>query len=72
MLFLALKDNGKIVIDCQEGIDPNMRVADLFRDGPMILKIKKVKGKNNILVGIDAPQELRVLRGEQITSCDSA
>ena len=71
MLFLVLKDNGKIVIDCQDGVDPNMRVADLFRDGPMILKIRKVKGRNNIQVGIDAPQELRVLRGELVSTSDA-
>lgn len=39
-------------------------VADLFRDGPICIKILEVHGVGKrVQVGVDAPLELRVLRG---------
>ena len=43
-------------------------VADLFRDGPIIIQAKKAKGKNRLQVGVEAPQGLRVMRGDLIKS----
>ena len=33
MLNLALKNHEEIIIDPREGLDPDIRVSDLFREG---------------------------------------
>jgi hypothetical protein len=65
MLNLILNNRGKLIIKPRDGLDPTMTAADLFRDGPIIFQIFEVRGlAKKVQVGIEAPQELRVLRGE--------
>ena len=69
MLYLALKHRETIIIDPKEGLDPTMTVAELFKDGPICIEISKVHemGKK-VLLGVQAPLELRVLRHELIAA----
>jgi sRNA-binding carbon storage regulator CsrA len=66
MLNLVQKEGGTIIIDHMEGLDPTMTVVDLFREGPITIQARKAKGRGKIQVEIDAPQGLRVMRGELV------
>lgn len=69
MLNLVLNNSGKLIIEPRESLDPTMKVADLFRDGLIFLQLFEVKGlAKKVQIGVEAPQELRVLRGELSTA----
>lgn len=63
MLSITRKDQEALVIFPGEGLDPNMKVADLFRDGPIRIGIRRTDG-NKTRVDIDSPRVLTVLREE--------
>lgn len=48
MLHLVLEERGELHIDPQEGLDPAMMVADLFRDGPIHIRVFKVREENRV------------------------
>ena len=63
MLTLTRKPNQGFIIDLDSEANPNMTVAELFRDGPIDVVIQAAVGQK-ISVGIDAPAELKILRDE--------
>lgn len=64
MLKLSRNDRDCIIIAPMEGLNPAMTIGELFRDGPITVT---VRGQRTMLL-IDAPDQLRILRGELITS----
>jgi sRNA-binding carbon storage regulator CsrA len=67
MLILTRADGEAITIEPESGVDPNMTIDELFRNGP--IRIRIFRRDQDVRVGIDAPQELLVLRDElNITS----
>jgi Global regulator protein family len=67
MLNLTLKFYEYLYIEPSEGLDPSMTVTDLFKDGPIKIQIIKTQREGKrVLIGIEAPQELRVLRDKLV------
>ena len=63
MLTLTRKENESLFIEPFEDIDPSMTVAELFADGGIEIYLDKVQGRK-IRIGIEAPKELNIARGE--------
>ncbi len=63
MLVLTRRAGESIQIYPSENIDPNMTVAELFRDGPFEFHIRKIN-PGQVRISIQAPRELTILRNE--------
>ena len=67
MLSLALKNGENVYIQLQNGIDPEMTVAALFHNGPIEVKVLKIRSdRRSIQLGLHAPQGLKIVRGERV------
>lgn len=63
MLTLTRRPGELLYIKPAEGLDPDLRVRDLFRDGPMVIAVHEITGQQ-IKVGIQASSSLSIVRGE--------
>jgi sRNA-binding carbon storage regulator CsrA len=66
MLVLTRKEDESLVIFPSEYIDPSLTVAELFSSGPIKITINKISGltQRHVQIGIDAPRDLVIVRGE--------
>jgi len=65
MLSLSRKENESLFIMPNLDVKPNMTVAELFKDGPIEVYVHDFR-KTQIKIGIQAPLELNIVRGEMI------
>ncbi len=63
MLVLTRRAGESIQIYPSENINPDMTVAELFRDGPFEFHIRKIN-PGQVRISIQAPRELTILRNE--------
>ncbi len=63
MLVLTRKSGQSILIELDEGVDPDTRAGDLFAEGPITIEIVEITGER-AKVAIEADRRLVVLRGE--------
>lgn len=63
MLVLHRKEKETIHIFPVDGLDPNMTIAELFKDGSIIIRVIELT-KGNVSLGIIAPRSLSVAREE--------
>ena len=63
MLVLSRKKGQSLYIYPSPDINPDMTVAELFKDGPIKVRIVEMS-RNQVKVGIDASRDLKVLRDE--------
>jgi len=67
MLSLTRHENESLFIQLDKNTDPNMTVAELFKDGPIEIRVHDLR-KTQIKIGIQAPQELDIVREEALRS----
>ena len=61
MLIISRKDAESILIRPAEDVDPQMTLAELFRDGPIEITVFSATG-NRVKMGVQAPTELSIWR----------
>jgi sRNA-binding carbon storage regulator CsrA len=61
MLIVSRKDSESIEIRPNEGIDPQMTLADLFKAGPIEITIFSANS-NRVKMGVQAPNALCIWR----------
>ena len=62
MLSLTRKE-GELIYIYPDDLPPDMTVAELFADGQITIEIKGTRA-NQVKIGIDAPTNLKIIRGE--------
>ena len=67
MLVLSRRKDESLFIYPSLDVDPNMTVAELFKDGPIKVMLTSIANKQ-ASIGIDAPQSLAVARAEVVDS----
>ena len=65
MLSLSRKQNESLFIFPNLDVNPNMTVAELFKDGAIEVYVHDFR-KTQIKIGIQASLELNIVRGEMI------
>ena len=65
MLSISRKENQSLFMQLAKDVDPNMTVAELFENGPIEIYVHDLR-KTQIKIGIQAPQELNIIREEAI------
>jgi len=63
MLKLTRKENESIIISLDESVDRSLSVGELFDKGDIEMVIKDIS-KGQVIVGLDAPMEFKILRVE--------
>ena len=63
MLIISRRSAESISIRPADGIDLNMTLNELFRDGPIEFKVLG-SGMNRVKVGISAPKALSIWRSD--------
>ena len=63
MLVLSRRDSESVIIRPDLDLDPAMTVADLFRDGPLEVRVVAIEGQQ-VRLGIEAPKALNIVRDE--------
>lgn len=63
MLVLTRRVGEDILLELGDGIPADMTVGDLFKAGPIVLSVCAV-GCNRARIGMAAPGELTIRRGE--------
>ena len=63
VLTLTRKNQEAIFINPDQGVDPNMTVAELFANGPIEIVVHRIKA-GSAAISIKAPDELKVVRSE--------
>ena len=66
MLVLTRRDSESIHIRPDAALDPQMTVAELFADGPIVVHVVGIKGRQ-AKIGIEAPPTLDIARSELLT-----
>ncbi len=61
MLIVSRRDAESILIRPGDDIDPNMTLADLFKNGPIEITIFSSNGKR-VKMGVQAPRQLSIWR----------
>ncbi len=61
MLIVSRRDAESILIRPGDDIDPNMTLADLFKNGPIEITIFSSNGKR-VKMGVQAPAQLSIWR----------
>jgi len=61
MLIVSRRDAESILIRPGEGIDMDMTLADIFRNGPIEITIFSSNG-NRVKMGVQAPEQLSIWR----------
>jgi len=67
MLIVSRKDAESIEIRPDDGIDPNITLADLFSNGPIEITIFSSNG-NRVKMGVQAPAELCIWRKKAVAA----
>jgi len=65
MLSISRKENQSLFMQLAKDVDPNMTVTELFKNGPIEIYVHDLR-KTQIKIGIQAPQELNIVREEAI------
>lgn len=63
MLVLTRRVGEALLLLPSDDLDPDMTVAELFRDGPVVVRVEEVR-RSQAAIGIEAPKEFLVLREE--------
>lgn len=66
MLTLTRRVGETLVVEPFSDVDPGMTIGELFSNGPIIIAIHAVHNRNQVRLGIEAPDELSVVRTELI------
>lgn len=61
MLVVSRRDSESIMIRPDEGIDPQLTLAELFANGPIEIRIFSARDKR-VTIGVEAPRQLSVWR----------
>ena len=61
-LVLTRKEGDKVKLRAEPGTDAQDLLAQLLLDG-ITLTVKHIEG-NRVQIGIEAPEDLRIMRGE--------
>lgn len=61
MLVVSRRDSESILIRPEEGIDPQLTLADLFENGPIEIRIFSARDKR-VTIGVEAPRHLSIWR----------
>lgn len=61
MLIVSRRDSESILIRPDEGIDPNLTLADLFENGPIEIVVFSACD-NRVKMGVRAPRQLSIRR----------
>ena len=61
MLLVSRRDSESILIRPEEGIDPQLTLADLFVNGPIEIRIFSA-GDKRVTIGVSAPRQLSIWR----------
>lgn len=56
-----------MLIVSRKDADPNMTLADLFRDGPIEITVYS-QGSKRVKMGVPAPEQLRIWRKAAVTA----
>lgn len=67
MLIVSRRDAESILIRPDEGIDPQMTLADLFSNGPIEITVFSSNG-NRVKMGVQAPEQLSIWRKKAATA----
>ena len=67
MLIVSRRDAESILIRPSEGVDPNMTLADLFKSGPIEIRIFSSNGKR-VKMGVQAPEQLSIWRKQAVAA----
>lgn len=67
MLIVSRKNAESILIRPAEDIDPNTTLADLFRHGPIEIKVFSV-AHQRVKMGVQAPEQLSIWRKNTATA----
>jgi len=65
MLSLGRKEKQSLFIIPNLDVNPDMTIAELFKDGCIEIHLHEIN-RNQVKIGIDAPLELNIVRGEMI------
>jgi sRNA-binding carbon storage regulator CsrA len=63
MLILSRRENESLTISLGAGVDPNTPVSEVFANGPLVVKIARVRG-GTVRLGVVADSRVTVLRSE--------
>ncbi len=63
MLVLTRRQGEYITVYPADHVDPDLTVAELFKDGPMEIHVGSIN-KNQVRLNFKAPRELLLLRNE--------
>ena len=63
MLLLTRKEGEDILIFPAPDLNPEMTVAELFKDGPITIRLSHIS-RTQTRIGIDAPMALQIVRPE--------
>ena len=64
MLIVTRKTDESITIEPLDGVDPDMTLAEAFRNGPIEVKLIRIN-RSRVRLAIDAPPEFQVWRGRR-------
>ena len=67
MLIVSRKHSESILIRPGDDIDPNITLADLFRNGPIEIRVFSV-GKKRVKMGVQTPEQLSIRRADAATT----
>ena len=65
MLVVSRRTEESLIIQLAEGVDEHMTLAQLFADGPILIKLLGV-GIGRVKIGIAAPEQLAIRRKDAI------
>lgn len=63
MLILTRRVGETVIIEPSTGLDADLTVGELFKGGPIVLAICEINGQA-ARIGIEAPEELFIIRNE--------
>ena len=66
MLIVTRKDSESILISPGDGIDPDMKLKDLFEGGPIEITVFAT-GQKRVKMGVQAPTQLTIWRKDAPT-----
>lgn len=61
MLIVSRKNSESLLLCPQEGIDPHLKLRDLFANGPIEITIF-TSSENRVTIGVQAPRQLTIWR----------
>ncbi len=67
MLIVSRKHSESILIHPGADIDPKTTIADLFRTGPIEIRVFSV-GQKRVKMGVQTPEQLSIRRKDRATT----